>query len=243
MLEGRTALVTNVMHFVGAAAARELQRQGARLACHDVSFASSDAAGGFAAAHGGIKTLSAVDAEAAVAAAEAELGPLDILVCNDFFPAIRASVDTAAIEDLRRSLEDLVVRPFAFSAAAAKRMKTRRSGKIVFVTSAAPFHGLPNYSMYVTARGAANALVVSLAKELAPFNIHVNAVAPNYVESASYFPPSMIANPDVMKRFADKVPLGRLGKPEEVAAAIAFFASPASDFITGQVLPVAGGWA
>lgn len=243
MLEGRTALVTNVTHFVGVATARELARVGARVVCHDRSFASADEAGRFAAANPGLKVVTEVEPDSAVAAAETAGGALDILVSNDFFPAIRAPIDSAAPADLKRCLDDLVVVPFAFAGAAARRMKARRSGKIIFVTSAAPFHGLPNYSMYVTGRGAANALALSLAKELAPFNIHVNAVAPNYVESPSYFPTSLTSNPDAMKRFAEKVPLGRLGKPEEVAAAIAFLASAGSDFITGQIIPVAGGWA
>jgi NAD(P)-dependent dehydrogenase (short-subunit alcohol dehydrogenase family) len=170
-------------------------------------------------------------------------GPIDVLVCNDFFPALRAPIDVASADDLRRTLEDLVVAPFRFAGAAAKSMKAHRRGKILLVTSAAPLRGLPNYSMYVTGRGAANALAVSLAQELAAFNVQVNAIAPNYVESPSYFPPTLIENPEAMKRFTEKVPLKRLGTPDEVAATIAFFASPGSNFITGHVLPIAGGWA
>jgi NAD(P)-dependent dehydrogenase (short-subunit alcohol dehydrogenase family) len=243
MANRRAALVTNVLHFVGAPAARALIEAGLAVACHDRAFAEPARRDAFAADHANLNVLDAADPEAAVAAVEALAGPLDVLVCNDFFPAIRAPIDEARVDDLRRGLDDLVIAPFQFAAAAARRMKARRRGKIILVTSAAPFHGLPNYSMYVAGRGAANALTVSLAKELAPFNIQVNAVAPNYVESPSYFPPALVANAEAMKKFAAKVPLGRLGTPEEVAAAIAFLASDGSNFITGHVMPVAGGWA
>ena len=152
-------------------------------------------------------------------------------------------MEEAPVDDMRRGLETLLITPFQFAGAATARMKPRRKGKIIFVTAAAPIHGLQNYSMYVAARGAANALTLTLAKELAPFNINVNAVAPNYVESDSYFPANLSGDPEFIKRMASKVPLKRLGKPEEVAMAIAFLASPASDFMTGLVLPFAGGWA
>ena len=97
--------------------------------------------------------------------------------------------------------------------------------------------------MYVTARGAANALAVTLAKELARDNIQVNAVAPNYVESPDYFPAELLDDPKTRDKILANIPLGRLGEPEELAALIAFLASGKADFITGQVIPFAGGWA
>jgi NAD(P)-dependent dehydrogenase (short-subunit alcohol dehydrogenase family) len=243
MLAAKIAVVTNVQHFVGLAAARELAGHGARVLCHDKSFADSTAGAAFKTAHPQLETTAAADPEAVVEHAESALGPVDVLVANDFFPAIRASIDTAKVDELRASLENLTVAPFTFAAAAARRMKARRKGKIIFVTSAAPLRGLPNYAMYATARGAANALAVSLAQELAAFNIQVNAVAPNYIASPSYFPAELTANPEALKRMTDKVPLKRLGTPQEVAAMIAFLASAGGDFITGQVIPIAGGWA
>ena len=242
MLKGLRILVTNVTHFVGLPAALELSRQGATVIVHDRAFADADARISFHKEHPTLDLLAEIEPEAAAARVLAD-GPIDVLVNNDFFPALRAPIDTASADDLRRTLEDLVVAPFRFAGAVAKAMKERRQGKILFVTSAAPLRGLPNYAMYVTGRGAANALAQSLAQELAAFNVQVNAIAPNYVESPSYFPPDLIKNPDAMKRFSEKVPLKRLGTPDEVAATIAFFASPGSNFITGHVLPIAGGWA
>lgn len=242
MLDDAVALVTNVRHFVGLPAALELAREGAQVVCHDESFSDADARSSFEEENPSLKTTGATEPAEVLADVERE-GPLDILVCNDFFPAIRAPIDEADVDDMRRGLEALLVAPFRFAGAAAASMKKRNQGKIIFVTSAAPIHGLPNYSMYVTARGATNALTLTLAKELAAFNINVNAVAPNYVESESYFPAKLREDPEFIKRMAAKVPLKRLGKPEEVAAVIAFLASPESSFMTGHVLPFAGGWA
>jgi len=78
---------------------------------------------------------------------------------------------------------------------------------------------------------------------LAPRNIQVNAVAPNYVENPDYFPPELLANEEAMAKILKNIPLKRLGKPEEAAALITFLANPLSGFITGQVIPLAGGWA
>lgn len=248
MLNDHVVLVTNVLHFVGLPAAEEMAAQGASVYCHDTSFGEGGSGEAcarthFAAAHPELHPVAEQDPDALVAAVTAEHGRIDVLVNNDAFPAIRAPVEKARIGDLRDALEALVVFPFVLTGAVVPQMKERRSGKVVFVTSAAPLRGIPNYSAYAAARGGANALVVCLARELAPFNVQVNAIAPNFVESPTYFPPELLADPEALKKITDNVPLGRLGKPQEVAAAIAFLASERSDFITGLVMPFAGGWA
>ena len=243
MPRDRIALVANVNHFVGLAAALALAEDGARVVCHDPAFADAGARGRFAAEHPGLSPADAQEPGTLVEGLVATHGRLDVLVANDAFPAIRAPVEEAQLDDLRAGLEALVVQPFAFAAAAAPVMKRRRSGSIVLVTSAAPLRGLPNYSMYAAARGGANALAVSLARELARHNVRVNAVAPNFIESPSYFPPELLADEAARAKILGNVPLGRLGAPEEVGALIAFLASDRCGFITGRVLPVDGGWA
>ena len=170
-------------------------------------------------------------------------GRIDVLVNNDAFPAIRAPVEEASLDDFRAGLEAMLVAPFAMSQAVVPRMKANKRGKILFITSATPLNGLPNYSMYVAARGAANSLALTLAKELAPSNIQVNAIGPNYVENPDYFPDELISNPETLKRITRHIPLGRLGKPQELAALVAFLASDKADWITAQVIPFSGGWA
>lgn len=243
MLTGKAVLVTNVCHFVGVAAAQVLHSHGARVRCHDASFTDAAVREKFVAAHPDLVPLGDADTTRAVDQTVEELGRLDVAVINDFYPAVRAPMGDATAEDFRESLEALMVTPFETASAAARHMKPQSSGKMIFVTSAAPVHGLPNYCMYAAGRGGANALALSVAKELARHNIQVNAVAPNYVESESYFPPELLANEQALAKMTSKVPLGRLGKPEEVAEMIAFLASDRANFITAQTIPIAGGWA
>ncbi len=243
MLQGRIVIVTNVRHFVGLPAASEMARQGARVYCHDKSFADPELLEQFVSEHPDLNPVADGDCDDLLSHVHRMEGRIDAIVSNDAHPAIRAPVESASLDDLRTALEEMLVAPFALAALVTPFMKSQKSGKILFVTSAVPLRGLPNYSMYVAARGGANALAITLAQELAPYNIQVNAIAPNYVESPSYFPPELLSNPDVLEKITRHIPLKRLGKPEEVGRIIAFYASDASDFLTGHVLPVAGGWA
>ena len=243
MLQDKIALITHVGHFIGVPVARALAAEGARVFCHDESFADPAARVAFAGQHPDLEPIAHQAPTALVAEVAERAGPVEILINHDAFPAIRARLADAKLDDLRATLEGLVVAPFALAQAVVPAMQARRAGKIIFVTSATPLRGLPNFSMYVTGRGAANALATSLAKELARDNIQVNAFAPNYVESPTYFPPELLADPQAKAKITANIPLGRLGKPEEAAATIAFLASPSADFITGLVLPFAGGWA
>ncbi|MDE0200906.1 MAG: SDR family oxidoreductase [Rhodospirillaceae bacterium] len=242
-MENRIVLITNVEHFVGRPVAAELAAMGATVVCHDESFADSAAAERFAAANPALSVVGAQTPGEIVAAATERCGRVDVVICNDAGAAIRAPIERASVDDMRSALEEMVVFPFLIASAAVPQMKERKRGKILFITSATPLRGLPNYSMYVTARGATNALTVSLAQELGRDNIQVNAIAPNYVESPTYFPPELVNDPDTFAKMTRNIPLKRLGKPEEVAALVAFYASDKSDFITGHVMPFAGGWA
>ena len=240
----QTALVTQVTHFVGLAAAQALSDAGTRLACQDATFEDPAIRAAFEAEHPGWLALVSQSADAMVAEAADRLGGLSVIVGNHAFPALRAPLAETQTDDVRAVLDALVVEPIALMQAGLGPL--RQAGgdaSIVLVTSAAPLRGLANYAPYVAARAAQNGLVISWAKELAKHAIRVNAVAPNYVESPTYFPPDLLADPAALAKMTASVPLRRLGQPAEVGAAIAFLASPAASFITGHVLPVAGGWA
>jgi NAD(P)-dependent dehydrogenase (short-subunit alcohol dehydrogenase family) len=239
----RVALITCATRFAGRPAARALLAAGMKVVCHDDAFADATVRGAFAADVPGCDTVQAAGYEETFAAAQAVHGQIDVLVSNDAHPADRVPVAEVSAEAFRETLEDLAVRPLMMAKQAAPGMKARGYGRIIFVSSAAPLRGLANYAMYVAARAACNGLVSSLAKELGKSGITVNAVASNYVENPDYFPPALLADMAAMAKMTANIPLQRLGKPEEIAATIAFLASDGAGFITGQVIGHAGGWA
>jgi len=243
LLEDRVVVITNARHFVGPGSAKVLAGYGARVICHDKEFSDPDNRSAFDAEFPGTIALAAPEPEAVVAEALSAQGRIDVLISNDAYPAVRAPVDEADPDEMRRAMEALVVWPYRLIGAAVPSMKAAGFGKIIMVTSAAPLRGLANYSMYATGRGAGNAMVKSLSLELASSNIQVNAIAPNYIENPTYFPPELTENEVAMKKMLSNIPARRLGQPEEVAELIAFFASDKCGFITGHVVPISGGWA
>ncbi|PCJ71437.1 MAG: hypothetical protein COA62_02230 [Rhodobiaceae bacterium] len=242
-LEGLNILITDIEHFVGRPGAKALLDAGATVYGTDPAFADPQNREKAEAALPGLKAVAGADPVVAAGRVLEEANRIDVLINNDAFPALRAPVDTAKDEDLEATYEALLFKPFRVTRAVVPTMKNSGSGKIIFLTSAAPLNGLPNYSMYASARGAANSLMLSLSRELARDNIQVNAIAPNFIESPDYFPPELMADETTRKKILKNIPLGRLGKPEEAAALIAFLAGPQAGFITGQVIPLAGGWA
>lgn len=242
-LKGLIVLITDIEHFVGKPAATALLAAGATVYGTDPAYEDQAARKNAEDALKGLKTVAGADPVTAAGRVLEDEGRIDVLINNDAFPAIRSPIDTACDADLEASFDALVFKPFRVTRAVVPSMKNAGSGKIIFLTSAAPLNGLANYSMYASARGAANSLMLSLARELAPQNIPVNAIAPNYVENPDYFPPELLANEKAREKILKNIPLGRLGKPEEAAALITFLAGPLSGFITGQVIPFAGGWA
>jgi NAD(P)-dependent dehydrogenase (short-subunit alcohol dehydrogenase family) len=236
-------LITNVEKFAGHGATEVALAQGAIVLGHDPSFQEPSARRKYESHYPGAHALSAVEPEAVVELALRRHGHLDALVNNDAFPALRAPLSEARMEDFRAALEAMAVQPLRLTQLAAPAMRQRKSGRIVFVSSAAPLRGIANYAPYVAARAAANGLVASLAKELGRDGITVNAVGSNYVENPDYFPPQLLANAPAMAKMTAQIPLGRLGKSSELGAAICFLCSDGAGFITGHVLPHAGGWA
>ena len=243
MLKDRVILITNVERFAGSGTTQVALSEGATVLAHDPAFEAATARRKYESQFPGAHALSSTEPVAMVDEALKRHGRIDALVNNDAFPALRAPIAEARLEDFRTALETMAVMPFRLVQLVAPSMRRRKSGRIVFVSSAAPLRGIANYAPYVSARAAANGLVSSLAKELGRDGITVNAVGSNYVENPDYFPPALLANKDAMAKMTAQIPLGRLGKSAELGAAVCFLCSDGAGFITGHVLPHAGGWA
>jgi NAD(P)-dependent dehydrogenase (short-subunit alcohol dehydrogenase family) len=243
LLKDRVVLITNVEKFAGHGTTQVALSQGATVLAHDPSFEAPSARRKYEAHFPGAHALAATEPATMVELAVKRHGHIDALVNNDAFPALRAPVNEARLQDYRDALEIMAVVPFHLVQLVAPSMRKRKYGRIVFVSSAAPLRGIANYAPYVSARAAANGLVSSLAKELGRDGITVNAVGSNYVENPDYFPPALLANKEAMAKMTAQIPLGRLGISAELGAAVCFLCSEGAGFVTGHVLPHAGGWA
>ena len=129
---------------------------------------------------------------------------------------------------------------FFTAQAAALQMIERGGGRIVNLASQAAILSLPNQSVYTASKGAVAALTRSLAIDWAPHRINVNAIAPTFVWTPMAAP--MLAIEQVHEASVKRIPLGRVGQPQDIAGAALFLCSDAASLITGHLLPVDGGW-
>ncbi|GBG24028.1 Dehydrogenase/reductase SDR family member 4 [Hondaea fermentalgiana] len=239
-------LVTHATEFLGKATTSALLQSlpASKLFCQDARFADEGERSAFV---DGLDVsedrLEFISHQDVGKIAEAVQFDVDILVNNTAYPAVRRKFHDIPREEFVQTLDALTVFPFELTAKLLPAMRERKRGKVIFVTSATAFHGLPNYASYAIARGATNAMALTLAKEVGPDNICVNAVCPNFVESETYFPKRLRDDPKILAKITKPIPLGRLAKPHEPADLIAFLASSKADYITGQIMPFAGGWA
>ncbi|MHB1874390.1 MAG: SDR family NAD(P)-dependent oxidoreductase [Streptosporangiaceae bacterium] len=243
LLDGRTALVTGASRGIGAAAALALDRAGARVA-----LVARDAAALAAVAAGLTRDpvllpadLGAAESPAEVARlASEQLGGVDVLVNNAAAAARLPTVETTAglIDEL---LAVNVRAPLLLAAALAPAMMARGGGSIINVTSVSGLVGTPNRAAYAASKGALDAATRSLAIELGPSGIRVNAVAPGVVDTALWERNKAI--PGVIESVQAQTPLRRWGRPDDIADVIVFLASDAARFVTGQTISVDGGMA
>ncbi len=244
-LKGKVALVTGAAQGIGRAIAMRLAAEGAKVAVADIQ---SDAAkrtaeeirkqGGQAI---GVE-LDVTRLDAAIAAAdtvERELGPIDILVNDAGWDRVEPFLDSTP-ETWDKVIAVNYRGVLNCCKAVAPRMQARKSGKIVSIASDAARVGSTGESVYAGCKAAIVGFSKTLARELARYNINVNVVCPGPTETA-LLKDAMAGREGVLQAMARAIPFKRLGKPEDLAGAVAFFASSDADYATGQVLSVSGG--
>ncbi len=240
-LDGKAALVTGASGGLGGAIARALHRQGAVVV---LSGTRRDALAALAAELGERAHVCQADlrdagaADALMAAAEVAAGPLHILVNNAGLTrdmlALRLKDD-----DWDTVLDVDLGAPFRLARAALRGMLRRRAGRIIGIGSIVGTTGNPGQANYAAAKAGLVGMSKALAQEVGSRGITVNVVAPGFIETAM----TDALNPDQKARLTGAIPLGRMGQPADVAAAVVYLASDEAGWVTGATLHVNGGMA
>jgi len=245
-LDGKTALVTGAGRGIGRSAAIALAYAGGDVWLSSRTQGDLDAAVAEIKAGGGRAHALVCDVTdaAAVNRAVASLPSLDVLVNNAGMNIPQPFVDVSKA-NLDKVLDLNIRAMFITAQAAVKKMlespdRKSRGASVINITSQMGHVGAPTRTVYCLTKHAIEGFTKALAVELAPQNIRVNSIAPTFLETPMTAP--MFARPEFAKWVMDRIPLGRLGQLDEVAAAVVFVASDAASLMTGASLVIDGGW-
>lgn len=241
-LDGRVALVTGAASGLGAGIATAFAQAGAQVAVHGNRRAATDTAAAIGAKAAAFQADlgDTAGAEKLFAEVKERFGRVDILVNN----AGTIHRDPAAefrLEDWQRVLQVNLTSVFQLSQLVGRDLLARKSGgKIINIASLLSFQGGIRVPAYAASKGGVAQLTKSLANEWAAQNIQVNAIAPGYFATTNT--EALQADPERNRQILERIPAGRWGRPQDLAGAAVFLASGASDYVTGTVLTVDGGW-
>jgi 2-deoxy-D-gluconate 3-dehydrogenase len=243
-LDGATALITGAASGLGAAIAMALAEAGAAVACHG-NRRAADGTAEHIRSLGGSALSFAADlsqpdgADRLFAEVTENLGSPDILV-NNAGTIHRAAAEEHSLDAWNQVLQVNLTSAFRLCQLAGSAMLARRRGKIINIASMMSFQCGIRIAAYVASKGGIAQMTKALANEWAPHNVQVNAIAPGYfrTENTSALQKDEARNRQILER----IPAGRWGEPEDLAGAAVFLASSASDYVTGAILPVDGGW-
>jgi 3-oxoacyl-[acyl-carrier protein] reductase len=229
---GRVALVTGASSGIGAAVARRLRDEGARVASFDLH---AEAPEGVLALSGDVSR--SADVEAAVSETQRELGPVDVLVCSAGVPGASLATVDVTDEEWRRVMAVNADGVFFSNRAVIPGMTERGYGRIVNVASIAGKEGNPMAGAYSASKAAVIAMTKAIGKDLARTGVLVNCVAPAVIET----PILEGISEEHIGYMVERIPMGRMGKPEEVAALVCWLASEECSFSTGATYDISGG--
>ncbi|MFB3813383.1 MAG: SDR family NAD(P)-dependent oxidoreductase [Terriglobales bacterium] len=245
-LQGRTAIVTGASKGLGEAIAYSLADAGADLvlASRDQALLEKVAAEvrskGSKAITVRADMLNAKDIQAMTDKAIAEFGKIDILVNNAGINIVKPFVDLTE-QEWDSVLDTNLKGYFLCSQAVGREMLKRKSGCVINNASVFGRTGFMNLSPYIASKGAIVQLTKALAVEWARFNIRVNCIAPSYIVT-EMAKKDIESNPKVLEQNLKKIPMRRGGEPREVGSVVAFLASDAASFMTGETVAIDGGW-
>ncbi|HZK75424.1 MAG TPA: glucose 1-dehydrogenase [Candidatus Kapabacteria bacterium] len=248
-LEGKTAIVTGASRGLGRAAAIALARAGARVvligrdndALAEVEQAI-ESHGTYGSDRSHLEVADVKDSTKMMEMISTTIQrwkTIDILVNNAGIIRRSPAVDYSA-HDWYDTIDTDLNAVFSWSQAVGRVMIEQGSGKIINIASLLSFQGGLNIAAYAAAKGGVMQLTKSLANEWAKYNINVNAIAPGYMLTDATA--ALRANTERSKQVFSRIPAGRWGEPEDIAGAILYLASSASDYVNGHVLVVDGGW-
>jgi 2-deoxy-D-gluconate 3-dehydrogenase len=241
-LDGKVALVTGSASGLGAAIAVALAQVGASVACHGNRRPASETAAsiGVSAAAFRADLSSKAGAEDLYTQVHERFGKVDILVNNAGTIHREAAVDTT-LESWELVLQVNLTSIFQLSQFTARDLIARNAtGKIINIASLLSFQGGVRVPAYAASKGGLAQLTKALANEWAPKGIQVNAIAPGYFATTNT--EALQADETRSRQILERIPAGRWGQPEDLTGAAVFLASSASDYVTGTVLTVDGGW-
>jgi NAD(P)-dependent dehydrogenase (short-subunit alcohol dehydrogenase family) len=241
-LSRRLALVTGAGSGIGEGIAHAMAKAGARILAVDIDGTAAERT---AAAIGGTARSFACDVsdrnqcDALAARVASEIGAIAILVNNAGIIRRGMVMDEATRADWDATLAVNLDGPYNMVTAFLAQLRETK-GAIITTGSIQSFVALPNSAAYTTSKGGVRALTKALAIELSPMGIRVNAIAPGFI--ATPMNAKARENPAYMKNFEGRIPLGRIGTPEDIAPVAVFLASDMARYITGVTLPVDGGY-
>jgi 2-hydroxycyclohexanecarboxyl-CoA dehydrogenase len=246
--DNQTVIVTGGGGGIGGATCRRFSKEGARVAVFDLNFEAAEKVAAAIRAEGGTAEAfkcditDRVSVNAAVAATEAKLGPIDVLVNNAGWDVFKPFTKTEPAQ-WDKLIAINLTGALHMHHAVLPGMAIRKKGRIVNISSDAARVGSSGEAVYAACKGGLVAFSKTIAREHARHGITVNVVCPGPTDTALFADYKEGAgNPEkLMEAFTRSIPLGRIGKPDDLPGAILFFASDDAAFVTGQVLSVSGG--
>ncbi len=242
-LKEKVAVVTGGLGDLGYASAQRLVEEGCKVALFDIKSDEEGLAKQIGCIPFNVDISSEKQIEEACGSVHSSLGPVDILV-NSAAAFVFRSID-ATTEEWQRILGVNIIGTSLVTKHIVPQMKSTKKGSIINFSSVSGFVGQPNFATYNATKFAIRGLTKCWAQDLAPFGIRVNSLCPGYIYTSAFVNSCKELGLDIQEedRKASAMHLlGRQGKPEEVAAAVAFLASDDSSFITGSDMIVDGGY-